>query len=289
MRFLIRHVLQYHYDRPVFLEPLTVRLRPRTDHAQRLARFTLHIKPEPTDRTDVLDAAGNVVRTGSFSGVHETLTIRSRAVVFTHLENPFAYLVTDPQALRLPVTYTEPERTVLQPYLAPTDPSVEVGHLSGELLRESGADTTEYLRLAVMRVSQRCRQIARAEGDPWSPEMTLRQGEGACRDVAILFIALCRAVGLAARFVSGYQVVAEGSAQPEMHAWTEVYLPGGGWRGYDPSAGLATADRHVPVASAPGFEGAEPTRGTYRGTGVRSEFGFRLRVEERERRRERRG
>ena len=280
MRVRIRHTLRFRYDRPVFLEPLTVRLRPRSDHAQRLLAFRLRIEPEPTDWADVLDPAGSVVRVNSFGGVHRDLTIHTRATVRTCMENPFRYLLTDARAASLPASYAEPERAMLTPYLDGLVPPLEVAQLAEELRREAGADTADFLRLAVMRVSRQCRQINRAEGEPWPPEMTLQRGEGACRDVAIVFIALCRTVGLAARFVSGYQVVSDASTQPELHAWAEVYLPGGGWRGYDPSAGLATADRHVAIASAPDSAGAEPTVGTFRGSGVASRFRFRLRVEE---------
>ena len=279
MKIRIRHTLKFQYDRLVFLEPLTVRLRPRSDHAQRLLAFKVHVEPEPIHWADVLDPVGSVVRVNVFEGMHRELTVYTRATVETSLRNPFQYLINEAGAAQLPATYMEPERAVLRPYIDGPDSPAEVSGLANELQRESGADTATFLRLAVMRVSRVCQQINRNEGPPWPPGLTLRRGEGACRDLTIVFIALCRTVGLAARFVSGYQVTPNASTQPELHAWAEVYLPGGGWRGYDPSAGLATADRHVPVASAPDSAGAEPTAGTYRGNSAASRLSFRLRVE----------
>lgn len=99
---------------------------------------------------------------------------------------------------------------------------------------------------------------------PLRPEEKLKRGEGACRDIAELFVEICRSAGLAMRFVSGYA-----SDDPKnkryMHAWAEVYLPGPGWRGYDPSAGEAVTDRHVAVAAGLNYENAAPVIGTYSG------------------------
>jgi transglutaminase-like putative cysteine protease len=88
---------------------------------------------------------------------------------------------------------------------------------------------------------------------------------GSCRDLAVLFCAVCRAVGVAARFVSGYECGATSMEHAYMHAWAEVYLEGGGWRGYDPSRGLAVSTFHVPVAAAADAQLAAPVSGTYRG------------------------
>jgi transglutaminase-like putative cysteine protease len=108
--------------------------------------------------------------------------------------------------------------------------------------------------------------IHREQGPPWPAERTLRERRGACRDLAVLFNDVCRFVGFPARFVSGYQVDVPEEARPELHAWSEVYLPGAGWRGFDPSQGLAVADRHVPLAASRTPWMASPTSGTYRGT-----------------------
>ena len=117
------------------------------------------------------------------------------------------------------------------------------------------------------RICRGLRPIARAEGPPLAAGETLSAGEGACRDFAVLFCSACRSVGLAARFVSGYELeAARDPGRASMHAWAEVYLPGGGWRGFDPSQGLAVGLSHVAVAAARDPEMATPIAGSYRGS-----------------------
>jgi anti-sigma factor RsiW len=110
------------------------------------------------------------------------------------------------------------------------------------------------------------------------PEITLREGKGTCRDLAVLFCAACRTMGIASRFVSGYEREAALQERADMHAWAEVYLPGGGWRGYDPSQGLAVATSHGAVAAAADPRLAAPISGLYRGD-ARSEMQFTISME----------
>jgi transglutaminase-like putative cysteine protease len=113
--------------------------------------------------------------------------------------------------------------------------------------------------------------VGRPDGDPQTPAETLAGRTGACRDTAMLYVEACRSLGMAARFVSGYSMHHPPEvSEHELHAWAEVYLPGGGWRGYDPSLGLAVADGHVVLAAAPDHRLAAPVSGRYRGTGVAS-------------------
>jgi transglutaminase-like putative cysteine protease len=101
---------------------------------------------------------------------------------------------------------------------------------------------------------------------------------GSCRDLAVVFCAMCRSMGLAARFVSGYQSEAVVQPRAHMHAWAEVYLPGGGWRGYDPSQGLAVSTSHVAVAAAADPRMAAPVSGSYRGA-ARSAMQFQIQMQ----------
>jgi len=112
--------------------------------------------------------------------------------------------------------------------------------------------------------------------------IALRRKEGACRDLAVLFMDICRSLGLAARFVSGYKYSPDTPDQHELHAWAEVYLPGAGWRGYDPSWGLAVADHHVALAAGPAPQDAMPVTGTFRGTDVLSSLDYSVEIEDRE-------
>lgn len=267
MRITIRHRTSYAFDAPVWLEPHVVRLRPRADGALRIVEFALAIDPEPAVRADNLDPEGNVVTRAWFEGRWPRLTLRTRAVVDTLRADPFRFLVTEPER-RLPCHYAPGLRERLALYRRPPDaahPAVR------ELARAAAADAEHHparfpLALA-QRIHGRFTLQTRREGPPHPPEATLAAGRGACRDLAVLFVAGCRAVGLAARFASGY-AHADEQDEADLHAWGEVFLPGGGWRGYDPGLGLAVADRHVTVAAAANPLDAAPVTGSFRGDGV---------------------
>lgn len=266
----IRHRISYTYDRPVFLEPSTVRLRPRCDCAQSLLDHELVMVPEPAGMAWAIDAEGNDVATAWFEGSHGRLRIDAESLVRTTRTDPFEYLITDEAALELPVQYTAENRAVLDAYRERQSPHAAVDNLAEEVARQARNETQRFLASLSTVIHDRCTPVSRRSGLPEAPAVTLAAAKGACRDLAVLFVDACRAVGIAARFVSGYKLDDGSEGPSELHAWAEVYLPGAGWRGYDPSVGLATADRHVALASAREAAAAAPTSGTYRGTDARS-------------------
>jgi transglutaminase-like putative cysteine protease len=137
---------------------------------------------------------------------------------------------------------------------------------------EANQEMATFLNLLTDAIYKKFTVIYRENGPSWPPTTTFEFGRGACRDLAVLFVDACRAVGLAARFVSGYQEGDPNQDQRDLHAWAEVYIPDAGWRGYDPTHGLAVADRHVAVAASAEPAFAAPLVGTFRGTGVKTEF-----------------
>jgi transglutaminase-like putative cysteine protease len=159
------------------------------------------------------------------------------------------------------------------------DPDDSVTSFAESVRREVHAKTIPFLTTLNQRIAQRCRPAVRLEGDPQSPAFTLREGTGACRDLAVLFIDACRAVGLAARFVSGYYGGPTQVEQRYLHAWAEVFLPGAGWRGFDPLQGLAVADQHVPVAAAATPQAAAPIDGSLRRSGVAATLDVDLQID----------
>ncbi len=267
MRITIRHRTSYAFDAPAFLEPHVVRLRPRADGSIRLVDFALDISPDPVVRTDNLDPEGNVITRAWFEGQWSRLTLRTRAVVDTLLANPFGFLATEPDR-PLPYAYAPDLCERLALYRRPPDaahPAVrELAQAAGT---ESERDPARFPLALAQCIRAEFVVETRPEGPPLAPEATIAAGRGACRDLAVLFVACCRTMGLAARFVSGY-AHSEKAAATELHAWGEVFLRGGGWRGYDPSQGLAAADRHVTVAAAADPRDAAPVTGTFRGDGV---------------------
>jgi transglutaminase-like putative cysteine protease len=281
MLFHVRHALRYAYARPVFLEPTTLRLTPRSDPAQRLLHHDLRITPEPSGSAHVLEPDGGEAVVLWFKTLQEELSIEVDMVVRTLRENPFDWIVTHPPALQLPAAYPPEEALSLAPYLegpgSPVDASVR--QWAAELAAATDGRATDFLIHLADTIHHGFHHVGRPDGEPMGAAETLRSRTGACRDTAMLYVQACRSLGLAARFVSGYSMHhPEEVSEHELHAWAEVYLPGGGWRGYDPSLGLAVADGHVVLAAAPDHRQAAAVSGRYRGTGVGSSMRYTVEV-----------
>ena len=267
MRITVRHRTSYSFDAPVCLEPHAIRLRPRADGSTRLVDFALEIDPEPVVRADNLDPEGNVITRAWFEGQWSRLTLHTHAVVDTLLDNPFRFLVSEP-ARPLPYAYAPDFSERLALYRRPPDAAhPAVYEMALAAAAESQRDPARFPLILAQRIRVGFARETRPEGPPLGPEATIAAGRGACRDLPVLFVACCQAMGLAARFASGYAYTDKPDAT-DLHAWGEVFLPGGGWRGYDPSQGLAVADRHVTVAAAANPRDAAPVTGTFRGDGV---------------------
>ena len=157
----------------------------------------------------------------------------------------------------------------------------KVENLATKLLRQSDGDIFSFLNVANNFLYENWQIVVREKGSPLAPETTMQQKKVSCRDITLLFIALCRHAGIAGRFVSGYQEGDPDTEKRQLHAWVEVYIPGGGWRGYDPTHGLAVTDRHVALAASSLPRGASPCTGSFRGTGaeVSMSFGIKLHSE----------
>jgi len=313
MLLSIRHHLRYVYDRPVFLEPMTLRLTPKQDCSQQLLGHSLRLNAAPAGSSAIQAADGSGALVCWFVEERDQLEITMEARVRTLRTNPFDWIITFAPAQQLPARYPEAERAALAPYLdryqgaslgapfqtqqqAPSQVQVQaplgfgpgagagpgdgsVAAWAAELAAAVDQNTTAFLMQLADRIHHDFQHVGRFEGEPMAPEQTLLGRTGACRDTAMLFVAACRSLGLAARFVSGYSIHHPPEVtEHELHAWAEVYLPGAGWRGYDPSLGLAVADGHLVLATAPDHRLAAPVTGTYRGTGVTSTMTYALSV-----------
>jgi len=240
---------------------------------QRLSRFALDISPAPVGRSECLDQDGNVTIEAWFDRPVEQLKLNSSFEVETLRANPFDFILADPRLATLPFVYPEPVRSALAPSLDTSGETAPVRDLARAVVGGASSQTLVFLTALNRTLYDTFRHVIRDVGPPHPPEVTVRSREASCRDLAALFCAACRSMGIAARFVSGYE---RGAAQQElayMHAWAEVYLPGGGWRGYDPSQGLAVANSHVVVAAAADPRLAAPLSGAYRGS-ARSKMDF---------------
>lgn len=265
MLFEIIHRIRYHYSQPVFLEPFTVSLRPRSDVAQTVRGYRVEVTPAPGGITHCIGLYGNSSDTIWFDGLHQNLLIEVNTRVETHRGNPFDFLVTDPAALTLPLEYEAHIADALNHYRAHDGDHPQLAEFAREIMAAAQHATIPFLTLLANAIYQRLEYVLREHGEPWTPQQTLRQGKGSCRDSAVLFIEICRRAGIAARFVSGYCLGDDAANSADMHAWAEVYLPGAGWRGFDPSRGLSVNDDYVAVAAGQCSQDAAPTRGNFRG------------------------
>jgi transglutaminase-like putative cysteine protease len=251
MLFNVNHSTTYRYSEPVVQEPHVFRMRPRADSTQRLISYQLQINPPPVGHSECLDAEGNSVLQTWFDTPMNSLQISSQFSVETLRENPFDFLLPPPAELQLTPT----------PAVSP-----QLADFAGQIARQAGDSAMPFLELLAQRLCRDWQQVIREEGDPLAAEAVLAVTDVSCRDLAVLYCGACRAMNLTARFVSGYEVGSATAERGYMHAWAEVLLPGGGWRGYDPSRGLAVGADHVAVAAAANPAMAAPVSGTYRGS-----------------------
>jgi transglutaminase-like putative cysteine protease len=263
MQFTVSHTTRYRYAQPVWLEPHILRLRPRCDGTQALLDFRTRVQPRPVGWSECLDLDGNATAQAWFDGLTESLTVATTCTVETRRTNPFDFLLA-PGAVTVPVQATAELEYAVYRHRPNADETVTA--FARALSHEANGQTPAFLTTLARRIAERCRPTIRLEGDPQSPGLTLRDGTGACRDLAVLFIDACRAVGLGARFVSGYYGGPVDGDRRYLHAWAEVYLPGAGWRGFDPLQGVAVSDLHIAVAASAQPSGAAPVSGTLRGT-----------------------
>lgn len=271
MIYHIRHSLVYDYPEEVFLEPQALFLRPREDAGQQLHAFALVISPEPMLISQQTDVFGNHPARAWFREGMNRFSVSAVSTVAVLRANPFDYLI-EGGSLSLPASYPPSIESSLAQYRAPIESDASVETYSKRIAKSVAYDTGRFLFALSADIHYSFKKVFRKEGAAWTPSETLEAKEGACRDLAVLFIECCRIQGLAARFASGYYARETGAVSHELHAWCEVYLDGGGWRGYDPSYGVAVSENHIPVASGPDTYSLAPVQGAYRGKKSKSKL-----------------
>ena len=191
-----------------------------------------------------------------------TLQVTAHSQVATFCTNPFNFLL-DPWATHFPIDYPSSLKAMLDPYLH-SDRDTVATQLAQEIAVEVEGNVLNFLMQLNQRINQKCQYQIRETGQPFPPWMTWTQKQGTCRDFVRLFMAACRGMGLATRFVSGYEA-GDPDHDQTLHAWVEVYLPGAGWRGYDPTMGLVVCDRHVALVTSAWPQYTTPIAGGLRG------------------------
>jgi transglutaminase-like putative cysteine protease len=267
-RYKILHRTYYNFSGLVYLEAHQLRLRPKEGHSLRIAASSLEIRPAASLRwySDVED---NSVAIASFTTPTRQLAIESEVIIEQFNESPLDFLV-DAQATDYPFAYAGEDFKVLAPYVAraaPPDAGDALADWVGRQWRPGEAiQTYALLQRLCGHIHQSLAYQAREQPGVQSPAETLARGSGSCRDFANLFIEAARHLGLAARFVSGYLYAQPSSANyGSTHAWAEVFLPGAGWIGFDPTLGTIVGIEHTPVAVARLPESVPPVAGAFVG------------------------
>ena len=277
MKFTIQHSTHYRYSHPVKLSPQDLRFYPRDDGSQRVTSFQLNIDPLPKGRNDHLDLEGNRVTQVWFENETDHFNIQLNMEVETLRNNAFDFILAS-EAEVLPINHVE-DFIFTQGYLERVEPEDAVTSFAMELARSVKNNTLDFLNALTQKLFEDFIHIHRESGIPQTPAHTLHSRHGACRDLAVLFIDCCRSEGIAARFASGYQKGDVQSERRHLHAWPEVYLPGAGWIGFDPTHGKAIADTHVTIAAAAHSRDTMPVIGSFSGEGATSTLNYMVQIQ----------
>ena len=269
----IIHRTRYDYSVPVTLGDHRLMFRPRDSHDLRLLHTGLSIEPVAQVRW-IHDPFGNSIAIASFEGETRALELVS-TICLEHFGQPPDLAPIEDYAQKLPFSYLAEEAPDLGRYLERhyPDPNAMVSNWSKRFLEgQGGPETFATLERMCGGIQQSLKYAMRFEPGTQSPAITLESGGGTCRDYALLMMEGARALGLAARFITGYlydpglDAAAGGKASSAFaHAWLEVYLPGAGWVEFDPTNGIIGSERLIRVAVARDPEQAMPIKGTFTG------------------------
>ncbi|EGI77840.1 transglutaminase family protein [Hylemonella gracilis] len=277
----LQHVTHYKYDRPVQLGPQTVRLRPAPHCRSKIISYSLRVEPAQHFINWQQDPFANYQARLVFPDKTREFKVAIDLVVEMAVYNPFDFFL-EPEAEHFPFSYNPALSEELAPYLvaAPLTPLLKQ-YLEG--IDRQKRRTVDFLVALNQRLQTDIQYLIRLEPGVQTPEETLRKASGSCRDSGWLLVNLLRHCGLAARFVSGYLIQLTPDVKAidgpsgttvdftDLHAWCEVYLPGAGWIGLDPTSGLMAGEGHVPLACTPQPSGAAPIEGMFSVAGPESD------------------
>ena len=265
MRYKIIHQTEYVFDSEVFLEPHYLRFKPKQTPYATIENFSMSILSKPFGHKVIKDEENNTVDFYWFEGMTKKLTIKAESILETKPFNAFDFILYPQHFNQLPFEYYESQKKLLSASLQKKAISENLLDFGNALLKTSNFNTVSYLTALTKHIYDNFTVQYRKKGAPLSPNKTFKLKKGSCRDLSWMQINLLRQQGIAARFVSGYYYFNMDEPQFELHAWVEVFLPGTGWLGLDPSQGFLTGNTHFPIASSAHPENTMPVSGGIRG------------------------
>ena len=275
IRVALHHKSNYRFDRPVGIGPHEIRLRPAPHCRTPILSYSLRVEPTVHFLNWQQDAYGNYIARLVFPEKAKALNFSVDLVAEMTVINPFDFFV-EKYAEKYPFAYPEQLAIELAPYLETETPGIRLQTWLQQFKQNSqsvGLNIVDFLVLLNQRLQSDIRYLVRLEPGVQTPDETLSLASGSCRDSGWLMVQILRHLGLAARFVSGYLIqltadvkAIDGPSGPtsdftDLHAWAEVYLPGAGWIGLDPTSGLMAGEGHIPLACTAFPSSAAPVTG----------------------------
>ncbi|WP_424192866.1 DUF2126 domain-containing protein [Ampullimonas aquatilis] len=291
IRVALNHCTTYHFDRPITISPHEIRLRPAPHTRTPIISYSLNIEPKTHFLNWQQDPYGNYIARLVFPEKADKLEIEVDLIADMTVINPFDFFVEE-YAEKYPFNYPESLAKELAPFLETSAPTPHFAkwlsnyreaHLSKPI------PIVDKLVAINSQLANDIRYLVRMEPGVQTPEETLTLQQGSCRDTSWLMVNLLRHLGLAARFCSGYLIqltadikAIDGPAGPEkdftdLHAWCEVYIPGAGWVGLDPTSGLFAGEGHIPLAATASPGSAAPVIGMTEKADVKFDFAMSVR------------
>ena len=272
MRAALCHVTHYQYDRPISLGIQTIRLRPAPHTRSHIQSYSLKITPKEHFINWQQDPFGNYLARVIFPEKITEFKVEVDVVTEIRVFNPFDFFLEE-HAKTFPFAYEPLLKEELAPYLEVKESGPRLQEYIGDLAGKK-VDMIDFLVAVNQQLNQSLKYLVRLEPGIQSCEDTLRLASGSCRDMAWLLCQMLRHLGFATRFASGYLIQLKADVKAldgpsgteedftDLHAWTEVYLPGAGWVGLDPTSGLFVGEGHIPLCCTPSPSSAAPVSGT---------------------------
>lgn len=267
MKIKYIHNLEYSYEESVQLGEHRLCIKPRSHGFQRLINFNLNISPNPKILYPLLAASGEEINRITFEGYTDSLSIKAISEVET-LKHPCILDGVKERDLTLPFCRSIINRDLqgaLEGWMPNGQHDPSAVELAQESLAGSSNNALSFTFQLIEIIQDRVKYTKRHTGPAWPASRTLRERVGSCRDLAMLMVESCRSVGIPSRFVSGYHFEDPLPKEFELHAWAELYIPGAGWRGFDPSGKGLIDERYLTLVSSSKSNLTAVIAGNFRG------------------------